>query len=139
MTRILTSDGTTDGAIAESGFTYDSTTKSLSILGNVFVDSVSGSSLTTGTTVISSIPCVSGSAANFNYFVQGGLNEIRTGVVLAAWNCTGTTYTEYSTPDLNGSTEGISFQVDTNSNNIRLKVIVTSGTWLVKVATKIIF
>jgi hypothetical protein len=108
-------------------------------LGNVFVDSASGSSLTTGTTVISSIPCVSGSSANFDYFVQGVSNEIRTGVVLAAWNCTGTTYTEYSTPDLNGSTESISFQVDANSNNIRLKAVVTSGTWLVKVATKITF
>jgi hypothetical protein len=105
----------------------------------VFVDSASGGSLTTGTTTICSIPCVSGSAANFDYFVQGISNQIRTGVVIAGWNCTGTTYTEYSTPDMNGTTEGISFQVDANSNNIRLNAVVTSGTWLVKVATKIIF
>jgi hypothetical protein len=58
---------------------------------------------------------------------------------MAGWNCTGTTYTDYSTNDLNGSTEGIGFEVDANSNNIRLKAIVTNGTWTIKVATRIIF
>jgi len=109
------------------------------IIGDVYIDSSSGSSITTGTTIVSTIPCVSGSAAHFDYFVQGSSDEIRTGVVMAAWNCTGTTYTDYSTPDLNSSTDGISFEVDANSNNIRLKAVVTNGTWTIKVATRIIF
>jgi hypothetical protein len=118
------------------GYTFSGNT---TIIGDIYVDSSSGASITTGTTILSSIPCVSGSAAHFDYFVQGSSNEIRTGVVMAGWNCTGTTYTDYSTNDLNGSTEGIGFEVDANSNNIRLKAIVTNGTWTIKVATRIIF
>jgi hypothetical protein len=139
LTRILTSDGTTDGAIAESGFTYDSGSKSLTIFGTQFIDSASGNSITTGTTILQTISCTSGSSAQFDYFVNGSSNQIRSGFVLAAWNCTSATYTETSTQDLNGSTEGISFQVDVVSNNVRLKVIVTDGSWEVKVGSRIIF
>jgi hypothetical protein len=118
------------------GYTFSGNT---TIIGDIYVDSSSGASITTGTTILSSIPCVSGSAAHFDYFVQGSSNEIRTGVVMAAWNCSGATYTETSTPDLSGSTEPISFSVNVSSNSVRLNAVVTSGTWTVKVASKIIF
>jgi hypothetical protein len=59
--------------------------------------------------------------------------------VLAAWNCTGATYTEVSTPDLNGSTADVEFSVDTNSNNVRLNAIISGGTWEIKVGSRIIF
>jgi hypothetical protein len=107
--------------------------------GNQYIESASGSSISTGTTIVETIPCVSGSSAHFDYFVKGSSNEIRSGVILAAWNCSGATYTETSTPDLNGSTEGISFSVDVSSNLVRLNAVVTSGTWTVKVASRIIF
>ena len=107
--------------------------------GNQYIESASGSSLTTGTNIVETISCVSGSSAHFDYFVRGSSNQIRSGVILAAWNCTGATYTETSTPDLNGSTEGISFSVDVSSNLVRLNAVVTSGTWIVKVGSRIIF
>jgi hypothetical protein len=107
--------------------------------GNQYIESASGSSITTGTTIVETISCVSGSSAHFDYFVKGNSNEIRSGVILAAWNCTSATYTETSTPDLNGSTEGISFSVDVSSNLVRLNAVVTSGTWDVKVGSRIIF
>jgi len=111
----------------------------IKFIGDLLIESASGSSLTTGTHILESIPCTTGSSANFEYFVKGSSNQIRSGNVMAAWNCTGATYTEVSTPDLNGSTEDISFTVDTNSNNIRLNAVVTSGSWEVKVGTRIIF
>jgi hypothetical protein len=107
--------------------------------GNQYIESASGSSLTSGTNIVETISCVSGSSAHFDYFVRGTSNQIRSGVILAAWNCTGATYTETSTPDLNGSTEGISFSVDVSSNIVRLNAVVTSGTWDVKVGSRIIF
>jgi hypothetical protein len=107
--------------------------------GNQYIQSSSGSSLTTGSYVLETIPCTSGSAANFEYFVKGNSNQIRSGNVLASWNCTGATYTEVSTPDLNGSTADVEFSVDTNSNNVRLNAIINGGTWEIKVGSRIIF
>jgi hypothetical protein len=107
--------------------------------GNQYIESASGSSITTGTTIVETISCVSGSSAHFDYFVRGTSNQIRSGVILAAWNCSGATYTETSTPDLNGSTEGISFTVDVSSNLVRLNAVVTLGTWDVKIGSRIIF
>jgi len=143
--RVLISDGSVEGIVAQSGLTYDFDAQIFSISGDtkingdLLIESASASSLTTGTHILESIPCISGSSANFEYFVKGSSNQIRSGNVMTAWNCTGATYTEVSTPDLNGSTEDISFSVDTNSNNIRLNAIITSGSWEVKVGTRIIF
>lgn len=140
--RVLISDGTIEGIVAQSGLTYDGT---LTLYGdsrnygNQYIESASGSSITTGTTIVETIPCVSGSSAHFDYFIKGDSNQIRSGFVLAAWNCSGTTYTETSTPDLNGSTNGISFNVDVSSNLVRLNAVVTLGTWDVKVGSRIIF
>ena len=135
----MTSDGTTDGAIAQSGITYDSTTKSFTLIGSEYQHSVSGDSVTTGTTVITQVPCVSGSTGHFNYFVKESNGAIRGGTIIAAWDCSGAVFTDYSTTDLNNTTEGISFTVDVNSNNLRILSNVTSGTWTIKVGIKIVF
>jgi hypothetical protein len=64
---------------------------------------------------------------------------MRAGVVMSVWDATSATYTDNSTPDLNGSTVPISFTVTNNGTNVLLSAVVTSGTWLVKVGTRIIF
>jgi hypothetical protein len=58
---------------------------------------------------------------------------------MATWDNSTTTWTEYSTPDLNGTTEGIDFRVGIVSGNVELVAVVTSGTWTVIVNTRIIF
>lgn len=109
------------------------------IYGDQYIESASGTGITTGTTIVETIPCISGSSAHFDYFVKGVSNQIRSGVILAAWNCSGATYTETSTPDLSGSTADISFTVTVASQNVNLNAVVTNGTWQIKVGTRIIF
>jgi hypothetical protein len=58
---------------------------------------------------------------------------------MATWDSSTTTWTEYSTPDLNGTTEGIDFRVSIVSSNVELVAVVTSGTWTVIINTRIIF
>jgi hypothetical protein len=64
---------------------------------------------------------------------------MRAGVVMSVWDATSATFTDNSTPDLNGSTEAISFTVTNDGTNVLLNAVVTSGTWEVKVGTRIIF
>jgi hypothetical protein len=64
---------------------------------------------------------------------------MRAGVVMSVWDATSATFTDNSTPDLNGSTEEISFTVTNDGTNVSLNAVVTSGTWEVKVGTRIIF
>jgi hypothetical protein len=64
---------------------------------------------------------------------------MRAGFVMAVWNSSTSTYTDVSTPDLNGSTLGLSFSVIVSAPNVLLKANATSGTWTVKVGTRIIF
>jgi hypothetical protein len=71
--------------------------------------------------------------------VVNGSNSTRTGVVMATWDSSNATYTEYTTPDLNGSTEGIDFRVAVVSGNVQLNANVTSGTWTVIINTRVIF
>ena len=64
---------------------------------------------------------------------------MRAGVVMAVWNSTGATFNDVSTPDLNGSTIGFVFDVLISGSNVILRANVTSGTWTIKVGTRIIF
>jgi hypothetical protein len=139
LTRVLTSDGTPHGAIAESGFTYDSTTKALVIYGEEFQSSDVVTSLTTGTSVVSTVPTASGCSANFDYCVTESGGAMRSGTVKAVWNNSTAGYTDVSTTDIVGSTSDIEFTVDVSGGNVRLNAVVTSGTWTVKVGTKVVF
>jgi len=108
-------------------------------IGDEFISSDSGSSIGTGTSTISSIPVTSGNSAVYDYYVSDGTNR-RAGTVIAVWDASGgSTFTEYSTPDLNGSTTGISFSTTISGGNILLQVVVTTGTWTVKVGSRVIF
>ena len=135
----MTSDGTPHGAIAESGFTYDSTTKALVLLGDEFQNSETATSLGSGTSVVTTIPTSSGCSANFDYCVTESGGAMRSGTVKAVWNNSTAGYTDVSTTDIVGSTSGIEFTVDVSGGNVRLNAVVTSGTWTVKVGTKVVF
>jgi len=139
LTRVLTSDGTAHGAIAESGFTYDSTTKALVVYGDEFQSSDVATSLTTGTSVVTTIPTSSGSSANFDYCVTESGGAMRSGTVKVVWDSSTAGYTDISTTDIVDSTEPIEFTVDVSGGNVRLNAVITSGTWTVKVATKVVF
>jgi hypothetical protein len=64
---------------------------------------------------------------------------MRAGFVMSVWDSSTATYTDVSTPDLNGSTLGLNFSVIVSGSNVLLKANATSGTWTVKVGTRIIF
>jgi hypothetical protein len=106
-------------------------------VGDEFISSES-TSKGSGISTISSIPVTSGNSAIYDYYVSDGTNA-RAGSVIAVWGGGSSVFTEYSTPDLNGSTAGISFLTTVSGGNIELQVNVTSGTWTVKVGTRVIF
>jgi hypothetical protein len=58
---------------------------------------------------------------------------------MTAWDASTTVYTDYSTPDIGISTSGISFTTSTNGTSVFLNAVVTSGTWTIKVGTRVIF
>jgi hypothetical protein len=64
---------------------------------------------------------------------------MRAGVVMAVWNGLIATYTDNSTPDLDGSTTALYFQVAISGSDVILVANATSGTWTIKVGTRIIF
>jgi hypothetical protein len=64
---------------------------------------------------------------------------MRAGVVMAVWDNSNTTFTDYSTPDLNGTTLPFVWDVDVNSGLVRLRAVISSGTWTINVGTRVIF
>jgi len=105
---------------------------------NLYLSSYSGGTVTTGTSTLVTIVAASGVSANFNYYVSDGTNK-RAGTVMSVWDGVTTQFTDYSTPDIGGATTGISFQTSVSGSNILFESVVTSGTWTVKVGSRIVF
>jgi hypothetical protein len=139
----LTSDGTSNGAIAQSGLTYNGLQLTVSgntvVYGNEYTHSTGQTSVTSGTTTVITLPVSSGSSVNFNYVIKNGSNYMRAGTVIAVWDTSNASYTDYSTTDLNGSTTSFIWNVDVNSGLVRLRAVISSGTWVINVGTKITF
>jgi hypothetical protein len=125
------SGGTVSGATNFTG--------GLTIYGNQFIESQSGSSISTTGVTITSIPKLTGSSVHFEYVITNGSGYMRAGTVMAVWDNSSATFNDTSTPDLNGSTLGFVFDVIISGSNLLLRANVTSGTWNVKVGTRIIF
>jgi hypothetical protein len=105
---------------------------------NNYLSSYSGGSVSSNTTVIT-IPESSGNSGFFDYFVSDGTNA-RAGTVIGVWVGSSAQYTDYSTPDIGvGGTTGISFTVSADGTTVSLIAVVTSGTWTVKVGSRVIF
>jgi hypothetical protein len=96
--------------------------------------------ITIGNTVVDTFPTSSGQSSQYEYYlVKPSDNSTRTGVVMATWDTANVVWTEYSTPDLNGTTEAVDFRVVISSGNVQLRALITSGTWTVIVNRRIIF
>jgi hypothetical protein len=139
ITRILTSDGTSNGVIAQSGITYNSSGSTFVIYGTEYQRSVVATSITSGTTAIVTIPTSSGCSADFNYCVTESAGAKRAGTVKSVWNSSTAGYTDVSTTDISGSTTNIGFTVTVSGSNVNLNAVVSGGTWSVLVASKILF
>jgi hypothetical protein len=126
---VVTATGTAGLLQGEPNMRFDST--------NFYLSSYSGGSISSNTTLIT-IVAASGVSANFNYYVSDGTNK-RAGTVMSVWDGSTTEYTDYSTPDIGGATTGISFRTTVSGANILFQAVVTTGTWTVKVGSRIVF
>jgi hypothetical protein len=90
-------------------------------------------------TTICTLPVTSGSSAVYDYYVKSSGGAMRSGQILAVWNGSSATYTEYSTPDLGGSTAPLRFNVRVAGSDVIVEANVGSGTWNVHVGTRIVF
>jgi hypothetical protein len=126
---VVTATGTAGLLQGEPNMRFDST--------NFYLSSYSGGSVSSNTTLIT-IVAASGTSANFDYYVSNGTNK-RAGTVMSVWDGSTTAFTDYSTPDIGGATTGISFQTTVSGSNILFQAVVTSGTWTVRVGSRIVF
>jgi hypothetical protein len=104
---------------------------------NFYLSSYSGGSVSSNSTLIT-IVAASGTSAVFDYYVSDGTNK-RAGTVISVWDNVTSMFTDYSTPDIGGATTGISFQTTVSGSDILFQAVVTSGTWTVKVGSRIMF
>ena len=110
----------------------------LTLNGPIVLNTSTTSGLTTGTTSIVSFASSIGNGAYFDYHLSGFSNQRRTGTIMSTWDSTSVQFTDTSTPDLNGSTRGIEFNVTIITGNVTLQSVVTSGTWSVDTGIRII-
>jgi hypothetical protein len=102
-----------------------------------YLSSYSGGSVSSNTAIIT-FASASGTSAIFDYYVSDGTNK-RAGTVISVWDNVISVFTDYSTPDIGGSTTGISLTTTTDGTNVSLNAVVTSGTWTVKVSGRVTF
>ena len=110
----------------------------LTLNGPIVLNTSTTSGLTTGTTSVVSFTASAGNGAYFDYHLSGYSNERRTGTIMSTWNGSNVAFTDTSTPDLNGSTRGIEFNVAIITGNVTLQSVVISGTWSVDTGIRII-
>jgi hypothetical protein len=135
--RILTSDGTSNGAVAESGLTYDGTY--LTLIGAQKIQTTTQTGLTTDTTIYT-LPTSGGCGAYYEYCItESATDAKRLGTVMAVWDSVGVQFTDTSTPDLNSTTGEFAWDIDISSGNVRLVAKITNGTWTVKLGVRIIY
>jgi hypothetical protein len=126
----------TTEAIANSGLLYDG--QYLTLYGAQKVET-SDVTVASNNVTVTALPTSSGSSAHFEYIVSGTSNQRRAGVVMCVWDGGNSTYTDNSTPDLNGSTLPLTFSTSVLSGNVLLLASSSAGSWNVKVGVRIIF
>jgi hypothetical protein len=85
------------------------------------------------------IPTLSGCGAFFDYCVTESGGAKRLGTVMTTWDGSSATWTDTSTPDLNSSTLGLGFTVTVSGGNVNFNSVVTSGTWTVRLAVRVVY
>lgn len=115
----------------------DITTEKITIDGNIYVNSATASSLSSGTTVVFSLNNTEGTSFFVDYWIKSSSN-LRAGTVIAVWNSTtDVEYTDISTKDI-GDTSAFSFTVSISGTNIILNAVVTSSIWECAAGVRII-
>ena len=91
------------------------------------------SNLTSSTYIIDTFSTIVTDGCHWHYVIRDGVN-VEAGTIIGGWdlNSSAVTHTQYSTDEL-GNTSGISFEVDINTNNIRLLSTIVSGNWNIKI------
>jgi len=130
--RVLTSDGSTNRAIAESGLTFRG--EILSVEGELTLKSITISyyenlDVLSGTTLLLNIPTTY-TAVFVEYSVKK-FTYLRAGIMMLTHDGTNIVYTDNSTVDL-GDTSDVVFLSDINGSNIRLMVDTPTGGWIIK-------
>jgi hypothetical protein len=114
----------------------------LTLVGTQRIQSDEDLAVGSGTTILHTIPVLSGCGAFFDYCVTESGGSKRFGTVMATWDNSLASWTDTSTPDLNGSTIGIGFTVTVQGGInplVEFNSVVTSGTWDIKLAIRIIY
>jgi len=138
--RVLTATGIQGEALAESGLTYDGQVLVVSgdtqTYGEDYVSSASVSGIGSGETSILTISSSNSSMATFDYYVNNG-TAFRGGTVIAAWDGSTTTLTDYSADS--GDSTAFAWKVTIGGGNLILTADISSGTWTVKVGARLVF
>jgi len=107
--------------------------------GALFYGSLTASGITASSYALLSLSASFGTGYFFDYWVSGVTSgSYRVGTVMAVTNGSAVQYTDTSTADLVASTAGINFSVGITGSNILLSALITSGSWNVKVGTRVI-
>jgi hypothetical protein len=139
VNKIVKFNTTTSGAdssLTDDGslVTVDNDTQ---INGLLYLNSNIENNISSNST-IATVPKTNGSSAFFDYYITDG-TSLRCGTVMSVWDSSGNTkYTDTSSGDLNGSTEGLSFTVETYLTDIILVANITAGTWTIKTSTRVL-
>lgn len=110
------------------------------LYGDLYINSLTITGVTVSTNSIYTISTINGNAAFFDYYISetAGTNAYRAGTIQAVWDGTNITYNEQSTGDLNSATNGLTFTLTISGGNVNLNAIRTSGTWKIKISSRII-
>jgi len=110
----------------------------LSLIGTQRIQSDVNTGVNSSTSLYE-IPTSSGCGAFFDYCITESGGAKRLGTVMTTWDSSGAAWTDTSTPDLNSSTLGIGFTVTVSGGNVNFNSVVTSGTWTVRLAVRIVY
>lgn len=108
------------------------------VYGDLYVKSIAVTGFVTGTTPIYTVVSSLGLSAMFDYVATEAGGAQRSGVIRANWNTTSAVYNETASPDLGGSTAGITFTVTYSAGIVSLNSVITSGTWSIRVGARIL-
>jgi hypothetical protein len=110
----------------------------LTLIGSQRIQSDVETNVTTNA-ILYEIPVSSGCGAYFDYCILESGGAKRLGTVMATGDSSGAAWTDTSTPDLNSSTIGLGFTVTVAGGNVDFNSVVTSGTWTVRLAVRIVY
>jgi hypothetical protein len=136
--EVLISDGL-GGVQSDQSFTYDITNNTLNLNSSFFKTNTITLTGITNSIDVNVFDVNFGCSAIFEYCISEDNGAKRMGQVFSTWDSNDATFTDISTPDLNFSTTSFRWFVTVDNGNVKLIPIILSGSWTIKVFTRIIF